>query len=140
VFDRQIEAQDIPFCEHQGIGILTHSSLAKGLLTGRYAPHHRFAADDERSEFSSFQGEVFSRYLALAGLLERLARDKGLSLIQLAIAWLLRVPTVSCVLVGARNPAQVAEYGGALGVTLSPDELARIDEILANVPNPATRV
>jgi len=138
LFDRQIEAQDIPFCERHGIGILSHSSLAKGLLTGHYAPGHKFAADDERSKFPRFQGEVFSHYQALAGRLEQIARGKGLSLIQLAIAWLLRASTVSCVLVGARNPAQVAEYGGALGVTFSADELARIDEVLAEVPRPTT--
>ena len=140
LFDRQIEVEELPFCERQGIGILTHSSLAKGLLTGRYTPDHKFPADDERSEFPGFQGETFVRYLALADQLKQVAQAKGLSLIQLAIAWLLRWPAVACVLVGAKTPAQVAAYGGAVGVVFNREELRRIDEILLNIPQPTTGV
>ena len=61
LFFRDIEANDIPFCELHGIGILAHSPLAKGLLTGAYRPGHQFPADDERSEFRSFQGRCVAR-------------------------------------------------------------------------------
>ena len=131
LFDRGIEAQDMPFCLREGIGILVHSPLAKGLLTAKYAPSHVFPTDDERSRFPRFQGERFARDLAIAGRLQALAVDKGLSLVQLSIAWLLRQSAVSCVLVGAKNAAQVQEHVGALGVTWSEDELARIDEIMS---------
>jgi len=134
MFDRQIEAEDIPFCEREGIGIVAHSPLAKGLLTGKYTPRHKFAADDERSGFPRFQGETFARYLAVADQLKEVAHAKGLSLIQLAISWLLRLPAITCVLVGAKNPAQVKDHLGAAGVTFSGDELARIEEILADAP------
>lgn len=130
LFDRQIEAEDIPFCEREGIGILAHSPLAKGLLTGRYTPDHTFQADDERANSSRFQGEMFARYLAVADQLNEVAHEKGLSLVQLAIAWLLRLPAVTCVLVGAKNAAQVEEHGGAVGVTFRDDELNRIEAIL----------
>jgi L-glyceraldehyde 3-phosphate reductase len=66
----------------------------------------------------------------VADQLLEVAHDKGLSLVQLAIAWTLRWPAISCVLVGAKNPAQVKEQLGAFGVTFSDAELARIDEIL----------
>ena len=135
MFDRQIEAEDIPFCEQEGIGIVAHSPLAKGLLTGKYTPGHRFAADDERSGFPRFQGETFARYLAVADQLKEVAHAKGLSLIQLAISWLLRLPAITCVLVGAKNPAQVEDHLGAVGVAFSDDELARIEEILADAPD-----
>jgi len=135
MFDRQIEAEDIPFCEREGIGIVAHSPLAKGLLTGKYTPGHRFAADDERSGFPRFQGETFARYLAVSDQLKEVAHAKGLSLIQLAISWLLRLPAITCVLVGAKNPAQVEDHLGAVGVTFSDDELARIEEILADAPD-----
>jgi aryl-alcohol dehydrogenase-like predicted oxidoreductase len=134
MFDRQIEAEDIPFCEREGIGILAHSPLDKGLLTGKYTPDHKFAADDERSGFARFQDETFACYLAVADQLKEVARAKGLNLAQLAIAWLLRLPAITCVLVGAKSPAQVKDHLGAVGVTFSDDELARIDEILANAP------
>ena len=134
MFDREIEAEDIPFCEQEGIGILAHSPLAKGLLAGKYTPDHKFPADDERSGFARFQGETFASYLAVADQLKEVAHDKGLSLVQLAIAWLLRLPAVTCVLVGAKTPAQVEEQLGGVGVSFADDELARIDEILATAP------
>ena len=134
VFDRGIEAADIPFCIQHGIGILAHSTLAKGLLTGKYTSQSVFKADDERSRFPRFQGETFARYLAVAERLEALARDKGLTLIQLAIAWVLRQPALTCALVGAKSPAQVEEHLGAVGVTFTQDELAQIDAILEDAP------
>ena len=134
LIDRQIEAEDIPFCQRQGIGILAHSPLGKGLLTGRYRPGHRFADDDERAQFPRFQGETFARYVALADRLEEIAAARGLSLVQLSIAWILRLPTLTCVLVGAKNPQQVSDHLGAVGVEFSPEELARIDAILEDAP------
>jgi aryl-alcohol dehydrogenase-like predicted oxidoreductase len=134
MFDRQIEAEDVPFCEQEGIGVLAHSPLAKGLLTGKYTPDHKFAADDERSGFARFQDEMFAEYLDAADQLAEVAHAKGPSLIQLAIAWLLRLPAITCVLVGAKSPAQLEDHLGAVGVTFGDDELARIEEILATTP------
>lgn len=135
LFDRQIEAEDLPFCQQHGIGVLAHSPLAKGLLAGRYTPNHRFAPDDERSTFARFQGEAFARYLAAADRLKAIAQERGLTMVQFAVAWVLRLPAVTCALVGARNPAQVAEFAGAVGVRFSPEELAQIDAILHDAPN-----
>jgi aryl-alcohol dehydrogenase-like predicted oxidoreductase len=134
MFDRQIEAEDIPFCEREGIGILAHSPLAKGLLGGKYTSDTRFPDDDERSRMLRFQGETFARYLTVANRLKAVAQDKGISLVQLAIAWQLRLPAITCVLVGAKSPAQVEEHGKAAEVRFSDDELARIEAILANKP------
>ncbi len=131
LIDRQIEAEDIPFCKQNGIGILAHSPLAKGLLTGKYRPGHVFPPDDERSNMGRFQGEVFANALQVAEGLKDVADAKGLSLVQLAIAWQLRLPEISCVLVGAKNTDQALEYLGAVGVEFSDDELARINSILA---------
>lgn len=134
MFDREIETEDIPFCEREGIGILAHSALAKGLLAGKYKPDHQFGSDDERSEFPRFQQPAFGRYLEVVERLKEVAQAKGLNMVQLSLAWILRLPAITCVLVGARNPAQVEEQLGAVGVTFSKAELARIDEILADVP------
>ena len=133
LFDREIEREDIPFCEQHGIGLLAHSPLAKGLLTGKYSPGHRFPDDDERAQMARFQGDTFTRYLDVAKGLEAVAHDKGLSLMQLAVAWLLRLPAVTCVLVGAKSPAQVEEHLGAVGVRFSDDELRHIEDLLMAV-------
>jgi aryl-alcohol dehydrogenase-like predicted oxidoreductase len=134
LFDREIEQEDIPFCERHGIGLLAHSPLAKGLLTGKYSPGYRFPDDDERAQMPRFQGDTFTRYLGVAERLREVAHDKGLSLMQLAVAWLLRLPAVTCVLVGAKSPAQVEEHLGAVGVSFSDDELRHIETILRGTP------
>lgn len=135
MFDRQIEAEIAPFCEREGIGILVHSPLAKGLLTGRYRPGHVFPEDDERSRYPRFQGETFARYTAVADRLAReIAQPRGLSLVQLAVGWTLRLPAVSVCLVGAKNPEQVRDHVGAQGWQLTDVELGRIDAILGDAP------
>jgi aryl-alcohol dehydrogenase-like predicted oxidoreductase len=130
LFDRRIEAEDLPFCEREGIGVLAHSPLAKGLLGGRYGLGHKFPASDERSDSSWFRGEAFAKRLSAAERLKTLARDKGITLAQLAIAWPLRKPSVTCVLFGAKSAAQVEENRKAAQVNFSDEELARIEEIL----------
>lgn len=135
LFDRGIETEDIPFCARNGIGILAHSPLAKGLLTGKYRANHQFPADDERAKMPRFQGETFARYLAVTDRLQaEVARPKGLTMVQLAIAWQLRLPEITCVLVGAKNVQQVQEHLAAAAVDFSADELARIDQILVDAP------
>ena len=134
MFDRDIETADLPFCREQGIGVLAHSPLAKGLLTNTYRPGHVFPAADERSDFPRFQGALFDRYIAVADQLAAIAADKGLSLVQMAIAWILRREEVSCVLVGAKNEAQLQEHLGAADVSWSAGELAAIDAMLRNAP------
>ena len=128
---REIEREDLPFCAQHGIGILAHSPLAKGILTGKYNPGLQFPPDDERSRDPRFQGEGFARGLAVAERLKQVADDKGISMVQMAIAWLLRLPAITCVLVGAKSTAQVQEHLGAAEITFSGEELARIEEILA---------
>jgi aryl-alcohol dehydrogenase-like predicted oxidoreductase len=103
------------------------------MLTGKYRPEHRFPADDERSHLARFQGQSFADYLAVTAELGEIAREKGISLVQLALAWVLRLPSVSCVIVGAKNPGQLREHLGAIGVVLTDEDQARIDSILVNV-------
>ena len=127
---RDIEQGTVGFCEKHGIGIIVHSPLAKGLLTGQYTPASTFPSDDERSGFPDFQGALFARHLAAAGRLKEIARAKGITLLQLAIAWTLRLPVVSCALVGGKSPHQVSEHVGAAGVRFSASELQQIEKVL----------
>ena len=134
MFDREIEREDIDFCKQFGIGILAHSPLAKGLLTGKYSPDFQFPADDERSNYHRFQGKLFTQYLAVADDLKQIAYQKGINLVQLSIAWALRLPAISCVLVGAKTPDQVRDHAVAATIILSNDELKMINKILASAP------
>jgi aryl-alcohol dehydrogenase-like predicted oxidoreductase len=131
MFDREIEAAILPFCREQGIGILAHSPLAKGLLAGKYRPGHVFAPDDERSRFDRFQGELFAAYIAKADRLKATAEARGLTLPQLAVAWTLREEAMTVCLVGAKNGEQARENAAAGDVVLSAEELAQIEAILS---------
>ena len=67
LLDREVEAAILPYCQQRGIGVLAHSPLAKGLLTGRYEPGYVFAADDERAQMARFQGDEFEPVVSLDG-------------------------------------------------------------------------
>ncbi len=131
---REAEDDVLPFCHRQGIGVIVHSPLAKGLLTGSYTPESTFPADDERSQMSNFQGETFARHLARAGRLEAFARDHGHTLVELAIAWTLANPAVTSCIVGAKRPAQIDAHIHAADWKLSTDDLIEIDKLLATGP------
>jgi aryl-alcohol dehydrogenase-like predicted oxidoreductase len=132
--DRKIEAADLPYCEEKGIGNLAHSPLGKGLLSGKYSAGHTFPEGDERSRFPRFQGELFAQYCDLTRRLSEVATDLGLTMVQLAIAWCLRQPVVSTVLVGAKTPEQATDYLPAAEADLDEETVARIDVILEDTP------
>lgn len=130
MLERGIEREDIPYCEQNGIGILAHSVLAKGLLAGKYTVDTIFPPDDERSGFQRFNGDMFKRIIQTVDQLKPIAADLRLTLVQLSLAWVLRLPEVTCALVGAKTPQQVLDYLPAADVNLSPEVVAQIDSIL----------
>jgi aryl-alcohol dehydrogenase-like predicted oxidoreductase len=130
LLDRHIEDEILPFCEREGIGILPHSPLAKGLLTGKYRPGHRFPDGDERVGRAVFDDENLGRLSPKLDALAAIARARGKTLVQLAISALLRQPAVTCVLVGGKNPSQVAEHIGAQGWRLTDEEWSEVERVL----------
>src|SRR5262249_37980483 len=117
-----------PFCRPV---VLAHSPLAKGVLTGRYTPGHVFAADDERAQMARFQGNEFSRLLAWTVPLRRWAEERGHTLLELAIAWVLSHPAVTVCLCGAKSPEQIDDHVRAASWHLSTDDRRDIDRILS---------
>jgi aryl-alcohol dehydrogenase-like predicted oxidoreductase len=133
---RVIEAEVIPACEREGIGQIVWSPVAQGVLTGKYQPGSAppagsRATDETGSGFISrmLTEEVLSRVQQLRSV----ADECGLSMAQLAIAWVLRNPNVSAAIIGASRPEQVTENARAAGVRLEDAVLTRIDEILGDV-------
>ncbi len=133
---RVIEPAVIPLCQEHGIGQIVWSPLAQGVLTGKYRPGAP-APDDSRARSDVMSG-FMDRLLTppvLEGVarLEDIAKDLGLSMAQLALAWVLRQPNVASAIVGATRPSQLDDNVGASGIRLSEDTLAAIDAALGDV-------
>lgn len=129
MFVRSAEEAVLPFCEEHGIGVIVHSPLAKGLLTGKYAQATQFSEDDERSRMAVFQGERLASAVRVADELQAWAGSRGRSLVELAIAWVLSNGAVTSCIVGAKTPEQAIHNAGAAEWVLTPQELQEIDEI-----------
>jgi aryl-alcohol dehydrogenase-like predicted oxidoreductase len=133
---RVIEAEVVPLSEKEGIGQLVFSPIAQGVLTGKYTPGAAPPADSRATDPSG--SSFIKRWLEDETLeavqqLEPLAAEAGLSLAQLAVAWVLQNPNVSAALIGATRPQQVRENVKAAGVRLEPGLMSRIDEALGQV-------
>ena len=134
---RRIEVNGvIEICRQNGISQIVWSPLAQGVLTGKYAPGEpppegtRAASE----EMGGFMAEFFrDDVLEVVQRLRPIAERAGLSLPQLALAWILRQENVASAIIGATRPEQVLQNAGASGVTLSDETLAAIDEALAGV-------
>ncbi|MBM9510325.1 aldo/keto reductase family protein [Actinacidiphila acididurans] len=132
---RIIEGEVVPTSEELGLGQIVFSPIAQGVLTGKYLPGQQPPAGSRATDDKG-GANMISRWMRddlLAGVqsLQPLAAEAGLSMAQLAVAWVLQNPNVSAAIVGASRPEQVAENVKASGVKLDAGLLARIEEVLA---------
>ena len=130
---RAPEREVFPLCAREGIGQIVWSPLAQGILTGKYHPGRPPPADSRAASpvMGGFlQGRLEESVLARVQRLEPIARDLGISLAQLALAWVLRRSEVSCAIVGATRPEQVVENASASGLRLDAATLERIEAAL----------
>jgi len=133
MLNRDAEESILPACQEKGIGVIPHSVLAKGHLSGRYQPGHSFDSEDERSEFASFTLKGMERVITVTSKLASWSQDHGRDLIQLAIAWTLAQPSVTSPIVGAKSAEQVRHNALAADWKLSKSELSEIDDILGGI-------
>jgi aryl-alcohol dehydrogenase-like predicted oxidoreductase len=134
---RVIEAEVVPTSEELGIGQIVWSPIAQGVLTGKYkpgqAPPAGSRATDEKGGADMISRFMTDDVLSRVQQLVPLAQEAGLSMAQLAIAWVLQNPNVSSAIIGASRPEQVTENVKAAGVTLDADLMKKIDEVLGDV-------
>jgi aryl-alcohol dehydrogenase-like predicted oxidoreductase len=132
---RDIEADILPHCQAQNIGVIAYSPMASGLLTGAWT-HERLAglpADDWRKGKNPlFQEPKFGRHVRLAELLRDVGRPHGRTPGEVAVAWVLRHPAVTAAIVGARKAGQLKEVVGAADFRLSEPELNRVERFLSD--------
>jgi aryl-alcohol dehydrogenase-like predicted oxidoreductase len=131
---RVIEAEVVPTSEELGIGQVVFSPIAQGVLTGKYkagqAPPAGSRATDEKSGADFISRLMTDDVLTTVQGLQPLAEQAGLTMAQLAVAWVLQNPNVASAIIGASRPEQVRENAAASGAVLEVDVLARIDEVL----------
>jgi aryl-alcohol dehydrogenase-like predicted oxidoreductase len=129
LWTRDPEEGVLETCQRLGIGLVPYSPLGRGFLTGALKSPDDFAPDDYRRENPRFQGENFTRNLALVDKVKALARTKGCTPAQLALAWVLAQGEHIVPIPGTRRVRNLEENLGALNVHLEEDELAAIDAV-----------
>ncbi len=133
---RVIEDEVVPTSEKEGISQIVWSPLAQGVLTGKYLPGRQPPADSRGGHAEvggSMQRFLRDDVLTAVQGLRPVAEDLGLSMAQLAIAWVLQNPNVAAAIIGATRPEQVHDNVAAAGVSLDAGVLARIDDVLGDV-------
>ncbi|WP_375771314.1 aldo/keto reductase family protein [Archangium gephyra] len=134
---RVIEGEVVPTSQELGVGQIVWSPIAQGVLTGKYKPGQKppegSRATDEKGGSRFIQRFMTDDVLTRVQQLKPVADGVGLSLAQLAVAWVLQNPNVASAIIGASRPEQVKENVKAAGVKLSGDVMRRIDEILGPV-------
>ncbi|MFI9006356.1 aldo/keto reductase family protein [Actinosynnema sp. NPDC053489] len=133
---RVIESQVVPTSEREGISQIVWSPIAQGVLTGKYQPGQPVpegsrATDEAGSKF--IQRFLRDEVLTKVQQLKPLAEEAGLTLAQLAVAWVLQNPNVASAIIGASRPEQVHENVKAAGVKLEAELLEKIDQVLEGV-------
>ena len=133
---RVIESEVLPLCMKEGIGQIVWSPIAQGVLTGKYQPGQGVPAGSRATDESGsgfIRGYLTDVILSRVAELGPIAAETGLSMAQLAIAWVLQNPGVSAAIIGATRPEQVRENAKASGVQLDAEIMRKIDDVLGPV-------
>ena len=136
---RAIETDALPFCRDRNVGVIAYSPMELGLLTGKVTMERTFPKGDIRDESESmlwFKPENRRRVLEALQSVKPIAEGHGLTLAQLALAWVIAQPGITSAIAGARNPNQTRENAKAGDAQLTPDELSRVGETFSALGKP----
>lgn len=136
LINREVEAEILPYCLEQGIGVINYSPMGAGLLTGAMTKERASSLPDNdwRSRSDNFREPRLSRHLALVDLLRQIGDQHGRTPGEVAVAWTLYNPAVTAAIVGARNAAQIDGIIGALDFRLSDEEYQSIEQFCQQNP------
>ncbi len=130
---RDLERELVPMLQSEGVGLMVWSPLAGGLLSGKYSRDGQVEAGSRRVEFD-FPPVNKERAFDCVDVMAKLAEAKGVSVAQIALAWLLHQPVVTSVIIGAKKPEQLTDNIAATQVQLNEEELASLNTVSA-LPN-----
>jgi aryl-alcohol dehydrogenase-like predicted oxidoreductase len=129
LWTRDPEDEVLATCRELGIGFVAYSPLGRGFLTGQFKQFEDLPADDYRRNSPRFQGENFQRNLELVRKVEEIAREKGCKPSQLALAWVLAQGEDIVPIPGTKHRKYLEENAAAVDITLSPEDLRRLEDI-----------
>ncbi|MEO6290000.1 MAG: aldo/keto reductase [Ginsengibacter sp.] len=129
LWSREPEEEIIPVCKELMIGFVPYSPLGRGFLTGQIKKFEDFSPDDYRRNSPRFQGENFDKNLELVKKIESLAKEKGYTASQLALAWVLAQGEFLFPIPGTKRVKYIEENAAAANMFLSPEELAVINHV-----------
>jgi myo-inositol catabolism protein IolS len=132
LFWRHAEKDAMPYCQANNVTILAYSPMAQGILTGKFGPQHRFEKGDHRAGHRLFQPDMLARVQQALERLRPIAERQGVTLAQLALAWVISHPN-ACAIAGARSAVQATENAHAGDIVLPPEVLAEMDAISRSV-------
>jgi aryl-alcohol dehydrogenase-like predicted oxidoreductase len=127
---RGIEAEVVPYCMNNNLGILAYSPLQRGLLTGKLKPGHVFADGDHRDGNRYFTDDSITKTNSFLSSIKHIAETHDATFAQIVLAWTLEQPGITIALAGARNADQALQNAAAGDIHLTPDELAEISKKL----------
>ncbi|MDF1526325.1 MAG: aldo/keto reductase [bacterium] len=127
IASRELERELVPLLEDQNLGLMVWSPLAGGLLTGKFDREGKGPGNARRADFD-FPLVDKERAFDLVDVMREIAEDKGVTVAQVALSWLLHQPVVTSVIIGAKTPEQLNENLAAPDVQLSQDDLARLKD------------
>jgi aryl-alcohol dehydrogenase-like predicted oxidoreductase len=130
LWSREPEAEILPTVRELGIGFVPYSPLGRGFLTGQFKKFEDLSPDDYRRNNPRFQGENFQKNLDLVQQIELIATQKGCTASQLALAWVLAQGNDIVPIPGTKRVKYLDQNLAAANITLSTDELKRIDQVL----------
>jgi len=128
LISRGLEAEILPTVRSLGVGLTAYGVLSRGLLSGHWSAERTVQKGDFRNFLPRFRGENLERNLTLVEALRSMANEKGASVAQIAIAWVLSRGDDIVALVGARRRDRLSEALGALDVALTPEDLVRLEK------------
>jgi aryl-alcohol dehydrogenase-like predicted oxidoreductase len=129
LWTRDVEEDVLPVCRELGIGFVPYSPLGRGFLTGEIKKAGDLAEDDRRRMFPRFQGENLEKNVALVNRVEEIAKEKGCTPAQLALAWVLAQGDDIVPIPGTKRRKYLEQNAAALNVELTEEDLKRIEEI-----------
>jgi aryl-alcohol dehydrogenase-like predicted oxidoreductase len=127
MLQREIEAEQLPWCVDHGVSVCAYWPLMKGFLAGKLARNHQWDPQDGRQKYPVFQGAEWDHTHDFLDALRPIAAESQITLAELVIAWTIQRPGITAALCGAKRPEQIRETAAAMSVRLTDEQLARID-------------